>query len=66
MKLSFAGSLRNILPSLIYGIVWIVLAIVATIPLLLGWLVLGPVSVASVYASYRDIFEDQPGARPSI
>jgi uncharacterized membrane protein len=66
MKLSFAGSLRNILPSLIYGIVWIVLAIVATIPLLLGWLVLGPVSVASVYASYCDIFDDPPAARPSV
>jgi uncharacterized membrane protein len=57
MKRSFAGSLKNILPFLIYGVVGIVLAIVATIPLLLGWLVLGPVTVASVYASYCDIFE---------
>src|ERR1700682_1520397 len=61
MKLSFDGSLKNILPFLIYGVVGIALAIVATIPLLLGWLVLGPVTVASVYASYRDIFE-QPAA----
>jgi uncharacterized membrane protein len=57
MKLSFAGSVKNILPFLIYGLVWIVLSIVATIPLLLGWLVLGPVAVASLYASYCDIFE---------
>jgi uncharacterized membrane protein len=62
MKLSFTGSLENILPSLIYGIVWIILAIVASVPLLLGWLVLGPVTVASIYASYCDIFE-QPVAR---
>ena len=61
MKLSFIGSLENILPFLIYGVVGIALAIVATIPLLLGWLVLGPVTVASVYASYCDIFE-QPAA----
>jgi uncharacterized membrane protein len=61
MKLSFIGSLKNILPFLIYGVVGIALAIVATIPLLLGWLVLGPVTVASVYASYCDIFE-QPAA----
>src|SRR6202162_1492159 len=47
MKLSFTGSIRNIVPFLIYGLVWIVLAVVATIPLLLGWLVLGPVAVAS-------------------
>ena len=57
MKLSFIGGVRNILPFLIYGVVGIALAIVATIPLLLGWLVLGPVTVASVYASYCDIFE---------
>ncbi|HWZ73196.1 MAG TPA: BPSS1780 family membrane protein [Casimicrobiaceae bacterium] len=61
MKLSFIGSVKNILPFLIYSLVGIALAIVATIPLLLGWLVLGPVTVASVYASYCDIFE-QPGA----
>jgi uncharacterized membrane protein len=57
MKLSLVGSIKNILPFLIYGVVWIVLAIVATIPLLLGWLVLGPMAVASLYASYCDIFE---------
>ena len=32
------------------------LMIVATVPLGLGWLVLGPVMAASVYTSYRDIF----------
>ena len=36
--------------------VGIVLAIVASIPFGLGWLVLGPVFAASVYASYKDIF----------
>jgi uncharacterized membrane protein len=63
MKLSFIGSVKNILPFLIYGLVWIGLAIVASIPLLLGWLVLIPVSVTSIYASYCDIFEDQPAPR---
>jgi uncharacterized membrane protein len=57
MKLSFIGSARNILPFLVYGVAWIVLAILASIPLLLGWLVLGPMSVASIYTSYRDIFD---------
>jgi hypothetical protein len=33
-----------------------VLAIVASIPLALGWLVLGPMIVASVYTAYRDIY----------
>ncbi|MDQ6916222.1 MAG: hypothetical protein M3023_00195 [Pseudomonadota bacterium] len=62
MKLSFMGGIKNILPFLIYGLIWIGLAIVASIPFLLGWLVLGPVTVASVYASYCDIFEQAPSA----
>jgi uncharacterized membrane protein len=56
MKMSFSGCLKNILPFLVYGLVALVAAIVATIPLALGWLVLGPVLAATMYASYRDIF----------
>jgi uncharacterized membrane protein len=56
MKGSFAGCLRNILPFLWYGVLFFLLSIVATIPLGLGWLVLGPVLAASVYTSYRDIY----------
>jgi uncharacterized membrane protein len=56
MKGSFAGCLKNILPFLVYSIVMFVLAIVATLPLALGWLALGPVFAASVYTSYRDIY----------
>ncbi len=56
LGLSFRGCLRNMLPFLIYGLVLLVLAIVATIPFMLGWLVLGPVFFGSVYASYKDIY----------
>ena len=56
MKGSFSGCLKNILPFLVYSVVMFVLAVVATIPLALGWLVLGPVFAASVYTSYRDIY----------
>jgi len=56
MKASFSGCLRNVVPFLVYGIVGFVLAILATIPLMLGWLVLGPVFAASVYTGYRDIY----------
>ncbi|HEX4524600.1 MAG TPA: BPSS1780 family membrane protein [Casimicrobiaceae bacterium] len=59
MRLSFNGCLRNIVPFLLYGLVGIGLSIVATIPLLLGWLVLAPVTIASLYTSYCDIYEDQ-------
>jgi len=56
MKASFSGCLRNVVPFLVYGIVGFVLAILASIPLMLGWLVLGPVFAASVYTGYRDIY----------
>ena len=56
MKDSFLGCLRNVLPFLVYGIMFTLLAILATIPLGLGWLVLGPVTVASIYTAYRDIY----------
>lgn len=56
MKGSFTGCLKNIVPFLVYGVVGFVLMIVATIPLGLGWLVLGPVLAASIYASYKDIY----------
>ena len=56
IKESFMGCLKNILPFLVYSIVLMVLGVVASIPLGLGWLVLGPTLIASVYTSYRDIY----------
>ena len=56
MKLSFRGCLRNILAFLVYGVLCFLLAILASIPAGLGWLVFLPVLAASVYASYKDIF----------
>jgi uncharacterized membrane protein len=56
MKSSFAACLRNVPPFLVYGLLGIVFAIVASIPLGLGWLVLAPVYAATLYTSYKDIF----------
>jgi uncharacterized membrane protein len=56
IKTSFFACLRNIVPFLLYGVVMFALAIVASIPVFLGWLVLAPVLAASVYTAYRDIF----------
>jgi uncharacterized membrane protein len=56
MKLSFVACLRNILPFLVYGILMFLIAIAATLPLLLGWLIAFPLFMGSWYASYRDIF----------
>jgi uncharacterized membrane protein len=56
MKSSFVACLANMLPMLVYGVLGLVFAIAASIPLGLGWLVLAPVFAGSVYASYKDIF----------
>lgn len=56
MKASFTGCIKNWLPFLIFIILYIVFAVVATIPFLLGWLVLGPVIIGAMYAAYEDIY----------
>lgn len=56
LKGSFSACLKNVLPFLVYGVVVFVLGFIAAIPFGLGLLVLVPVVVGSVYASYRDIF----------
>ena len=56
LKASFMGCLKNVVPFLVYGLIVLGFAILASIPLCLGWLVLGPVIAASIYTSYRDIY----------
>jgi len=56
MKTSFSACLSNMLPFLLYGIIALMLTVLAMIPFGLGLLVLGPVLIASVYTGYRDIF----------
>ncbi|HLX24421.1 MAG TPA: BPSS1780 family membrane protein [Usitatibacter sp.] len=56
LRASFSGCLRNLVPFLLYGIVGLALAIVAMLPVGLGFLVLGPVVWGAMYAGYRDIF----------
>ena len=56
MKTSFIACLKNIIPFLLYGVIMLVLMVIAAIPIGLGFLVLMPVILASVYTAYRDIF----------
>jgi len=56
LKTSFFACLKNMIPFLLYGIMALLLGIVASIPAGLGWLLLGPVLLASIYTGYRDIF----------
>lgn len=56
MQASFFACLKNIIPFLLYGVILLALAVLAAIPLGLGFLVLAPVVMASIYTAYRDIF----------
>ncbi|MBK5106086.1 MAG: hypothetical protein JJE42_17705 [Burkholderiales bacterium] len=57
LKTSFFACLKNWVPFLVYGVVLLVLGLLAAIPAGLGYLVLIPVLTASIYTAYRDIFQ---------
>ncbi len=67
MKASFFACFRNFIPFLLYGIVMMVLCLVALVPLGLGLLVWVPLTFTSTYAAYRDIFtEDLRAAAAAV
>ena len=59
MKQSLAGCLKNFIPFLVWGIVMLVFAILAAIPIGLGYLVWIPLLIASSYAAYRGIYTEE-------
>ena len=65
MNMAFRAAFKNILPGLVYMVVFTLAAIAATIPIGLGWLVLAPMILTSVYAAYRDIFYADTAGSPA-
>ncbi len=68
MKLSLRAFVVNIGSMLVYGVTFMLLAILASIPMMLGWLVLMPIVLTSLYACYSGIFpavkeDQQPPAK---
>jgi uncharacterized membrane protein len=53
---SIAACWTNMLPLLVFGLVYLGLIVVAAIPLGLGFVILFPVTVCAAYASYREVF----------
>jgi len=56
LRLSFSAFTRNIGAMSVYGLIFFSLAIFASLPMMLGWLVLMPVMFTSLYSSYAEIF----------
>ena len=57
LLMSFNACVKNTLPFTLFGIVAFILIILASIPLMLGHLVLLPVLSASVYVAFLDCFK---------
>ena len=62
MKISLRAFLRNVIPVTVYGLLLLPFAFLATLPMMLGWLILMPVLITSMYAAYRDLFPKEMGS----
>ncbi len=60
IRMSFFACLKNFMPFLLYGIVFLLIFFVAALPLGLGLFVAFPLMYASTYTAYRDIFLADP------
>ena len=56
LRTSAMAVLKNWLPCLVFGLLYIVAAIVASIPFVLGWWRLVPLTLLTLYTSYQDLF----------
>lgn len=66
MRTSLQAVMRNWLPMTVYALLLLPFAILASLPMMLGWLVLLPVIITSTYAIYRDLFPmEGDGAAPT-
>ncbi len=58
--------LRNWAPLTVLGLLYVPMSVLASLPLMLGWLILLPMTFCMWYATYRDVFpgrsgDDEPG-----
>ena len=58
VKASFRACFKNLLPLLVFGVINVVLMIIAVIPAGLGLLIVIPVTLCAVYCSCKDVFGD--------
>ncbi|MCH9696557.1 MAG: hypothetical protein K0U68_00470 [Gammaproteobacteria bacterium] len=57
IKSSILTTVVNLLPLTLFGLLYLGFATLASLPLMLGFLILMPVTICAWYASYVDIFE---------
>ncbi len=59
MKLSLKAFTRNVGAMFLYGMAFMLLALLASMPMMLGWLILMPMVFTTMYAGFCDIFPDE-------
>lgn len=62
MKMSFVGSMKNVLPGTLFAILFFLIMVVSMLPLGLGLLITIPMITTTFYSAYRDIFLDSKPA----
>jgi uncharacterized membrane protein len=59
LKLSMRASIRNIVPFSVYSLIMQVIAFaLSVVPMGLGWIILLPLGLTSMYVGYRDLFSE--------
>ncbi len=56
LKSSLRACWHNIAPLSVYGLMMMLFALAASLPMMLGWFILLPIMITSIYAAYRGIF----------
>jgi len=59
LKISLRGCLNNVGPLSAYGLMMVLFGLAASMPMMLGWLILLPIMITSIYAAYRGIFSQE-------
>lgn len=66
MKLSLSTCTANFAPFLLYGILMVVLLVVGSLPMLLGFLVVIPVGFISYFTAWEDLFDYSQSASSDL
>lgn len=69
LKTSLRSCWLNLIPLSVYGTMMLLFAIAASLPMMLGWFILMPIMITSIYAAYRGILpnaEDISGAKSEV
>ncbi|MDP2804353.1 MAG: BPSS1780 family membrane protein [Gallionellaceae bacterium] len=56
LKASLRACLRNMAALSVYGVIMLLFAFAATLAMMLGWIILFPIMITSIYAAYRRLF----------